>query len=89
MIKKLRDEFEVPQSILDDMRKMADEKGVVFDQAQYDQDLDFIKTSVKFQMARDIWGNNGAFEVFLASDEQFKKAASLFDEAIQLAKLKQ
>ena len=87
--RQLRDEFEVPQSILEDMKKMADEKGVIFDQAQYDQDLDFIKTSVKFQMARDIWGNNGAFEVFLASDEQFKKAASLFDEAIQLAKLKQ
>ncbi len=87
--RQLRDEFEVPQSVLDYIKKMAEEKGVIFDQTQYDRDLDFIKTSIKFQIARDLWGNNGAYEVFLAGDEQFKKASSLFEEAIQLAKLKQ
>jgi carboxyl-terminal processing protease len=87
--RQLRDQFEVPQSVLDDIRRMADEKGVPFDDAQFSQDLDFIKTSVKSQIARDLWGNNGAYEVFLETDEQFIRAADMFEEAIQLTKLKQ
>lgn len=87
--RQLRDEFEVPQSVLDNIVRLAGEKGVEFNDEQYNTDLDFIKASVKFQIARDIWGNNGAFEVFLMNDQQFLKAASLFDEAIELTKLKQ
>ncbi|MBX7041663.1 MAG: S41 family peptidase [Ignavibacteria bacterium] len=87
--RQLRDEFDVPQSVIDDLRKMADEKDVPFNEEQFQADLDFIKTSIKTQIARDIWGNNGAYEVFLGTDEQFLKSAGLFEEAIELAKLKQ
>jgi len=68
---------------------MASEKEVVFNQEEYDKDLDFIKTSIKFQIARDIWGNNGSYLVWVNTDEQFLKAVTLFDDAIKLAKLKQ
>ncbi len=87
--RQLRDNFEIPESILTDLRSMADEKGVAFDQAQYDADLDFIKTSIKSQIARDIWGNNGAYEVFLETDTQFDKAITLFSEAVELSRIKQ
>lgn len=87
--RQLRDEFEVPQSIIDDILKLAGEKGVEYNDEQFQFDLDYIKTSVKSQIARDIWGNNGAYEVFLGTDEQFIKASELFDEAVGLSSLKQ
>ena len=55
----------------------------------FNKDLDFIKTSIKSQIARDLWGNNGTYIVWLENDEQFLKGVSLFEESIKLAKLKQ
>ena len=84
-----RDNFAVDESMLQDLNNMASEKGVVMNEEQYNKDLDFIKTSIKYQIARDIWGNNGSYVVLVGSDEQFQKAVNLFDDAIKLAKLKQ
>ena len=75
--------------MLNDLRNLAEEKEIKFNQEQYDKDLEFIKTSVKFLMARDIWGNNGSYAVFVGTDEQFLKGISLFEEAIKLSKLNQ
>ncbi|MDZ4711666.1 MAG: S41 family peptidase [bacterium] len=86
---EFRDNFSVDESMLSELRNMAAEKGVVFNQQQYDTDLDYIKTSIKFQMARDIWGNNGSYQVWVGNDEQFLKAITLFDDAIKIAKLKE
>jgi len=68
---------------------MASEKGVTFNEEEYNKDLDFIRTSIKFQIARDLWGNSGSYLVWVNNDEQFLKAVTLFDEAIKLANLKQ
>ncbi len=86
---EFRDRFNVDENMLSELKKMAADKGVVFNEEQYNKDLDFIKTSIKFQIARDLWGNNGAYLVFVNDDDQFLKATTLFDESIKLAKLKQ
>jgi len=52
------------------------------------RDKDFIVTSIKSIIARDIWGNNGSMAVFLADDRQFQKAMELFPEAEKLAQLR-
>jgi len=84
-----RDGFNVDENILSDIRNFATEKGIAFKEDEYNKDIDFIKTSIKFQIARDIWGNNGSYAVWVNNDEQFLKAITLFDDAIKLAKLKQ
>ncbi len=86
---EFRDGFFVDESVLTDLKNSASEKGVALNQEEYEKDLDFIKTSIKFQIARDIWGNDGGYAVFVNNDEQFLRAISLFDDAIKLAKLKQ
>ena len=86
---QFRDNFIVDETMLNDLRNLAEEKEIKFNQEQYDKDLEFIKTSVKFLMARDIWGNNGSYAVFVGTDEQFLKGISLFEEAIKLSKLNQ
>lgn len=85
---KFRDNFEVSQNMLDDLKALAASKGVVFNEEQWNRDLSFIQTSIKSIIARNLWGNNGSMAVFLATDEQFQKALQLFPEAEKLAHLK-
>lgn len=86
---EFRDRFVVNDNMLSELKNMAFEKDVVFNEDEFNKDLDFIKTSIKFQIARDIWGNNGSYMVWVNNDEQVLKAVTLFDDAIKLAKLKQ
>jgi carboxyl-terminal processing protease len=85
---KFSDNFEVSQKMLDDFKSLAGSKGIVFNEEQWNRDEVFIKTSIKSIIARDIWGNNGSMAVFLATDEQFQKAITLFPEAEKLAQLR-
>ncbi|MBK7160390.1 MAG: hypothetical protein IPH77_18100 [Ignavibacteria bacterium] len=87
--KQFRDNFNVDDAMLGDLKNLAADKDIKYNQSEFDKDLDFIKTSIKFLIARDIWGNNGSYEVYVGSDEQFMKGIMLFDEAIKLSKLKQ
>lgn len=84
-----RDRFDVDENMLSELKSLADEKGVAFNNDEYYKDLEYIKTSIKFQIARDLWGNSGSYAVYVKSDDQFLKAITLFEDAIKLAKLKQ
>ncbi len=85
---KFRDNFEVTDNMLSDFRTLVESKGVTFNSEQYERDLSFIRMSIKSILARDIWGNNGSMAVFLATDDQFKRALELFPEAEKLAHIK-
>lgn len=85
---KFRDNFTVTENMLDDLKKLASSKGIEFSAEQWSRDLEFIKTSIKSILARDIWGNNGSMAVWIATDRQFQKAVELFPEAERLAHLR-
>jgi carboxyl-terminal processing protease len=85
---KFRDKFEVSPAMLEDMKSLAESKGVVFNSDEWNRDKDFIAVSIKSILARDLWGNNGSMAVFLTNDKQFLKALELFPEAEKLAHLR-
>ena len=85
---KFRDNFEISQNMLEDFKKLAASKNIEFNEEQWNKDLDFITTSIKSILARDLWGNNGSMAVWLATDRQFQKAVTLFPEAEKLAHLR-
>jgi carboxyl-terminal processing protease len=85
---KFRDKFNVTENMLSDLKNLASQKGIIFNQGQWDTDLGYIQTMIKSIIARDIWGNNGSWAVFLADDRQFNKALELFPEAEKLAHLR-
>ena len=66
---------------------LTGETVIVFNYDAYQKDLDYLKIAIKSQIARDLWGNEGSYAVFVNFDEQFLKAITLFDEAIQLSEL--
>ena len=67
--------------MLSDFQSLASSKGITFNSEQWDRDKEFIMTTIKSILARDIWGNNGSMAVLLATDRQFEKAMQLFPEA--------
>ncbi|MFI5211249.1 MAG: S41 family peptidase [Ignavibacteria bacterium] len=85
---KFRDNFQITEKMQDDFKSLATSKGIVFNEEQWSRDLDFITTSIKSILARDLWGNNGSMAVWLSTDKQFAKAMELFPEAEKLAHLR-
>ncbi len=82
---KFVEEFEVTESMLMDMRVIAEDRGVEFKEELYNEDLVFIKAFGKAYIARGIWGNEGSVRVMLTHDDQFAKAMDLFPEAEAIA----
>lgn len=83
-----RDGFNVSSSMMNDFIRFAEGKGVALNQSEFDKDKSFIEVSIKSQIARDLWGNEGSYAVFVTTDEQFLKAITLFQEAKDLGNLK-
>ena len=79
--------FVVTDNMLKNLVELAKERKVELNNEAYTRDLDFIKTSIKSQIARDIWGNEGSYAVFMTNDDQVQKALTLFNEAIKLMSL--
>jgi carboxyl-terminal processing protease len=80
--------YNIDESMLNDLIQMAVSKGVEIKHDEYNRDLEFIKTSLKTQIARDIWGNEGSYAVWISFDKNFNKAITLFGDAEKLAGLK-
>ncbi len=79
--------YTVSNEMLDDLTELAKSRDIPFDQTGFNIDKKFLETSIKAQIARDIWGNEGFYAVFMLSDDQVLKAISLIDEAAKLIKL--
>ncbi len=79
--------FEISESMLNELVELGNSKGVKLNETAFETDKKYLKIAIKSQIARDIWGNEGSFAVFMVEDEQFLKAITLFPEAINLSKL--
>jgi hypothetical protein len=62
-------------------------KKVEFKEDQFNKDKEYIQARLKAHIARNFWGNDGWYPVIMKSDNQLKKALSLFPEAAKIAKL--
>jgi carboxyl-terminal processing protease len=76
--------FKVTDDMLNALIELGKSRNVAFDKSGYDIDKKFIETSIRAQIARDLWGNEGFYAVFMMSDEQVLRALSLIDEASKL-----
>jgi carboxyl-terminal processing protease len=87
-LKKFLQEFVVSAAMIDDFKKLAISKDVAIDQALFEKDVPVFKMRIIAEIARQQWGNEGAYSVFQNEDNQLQKALSLFPEAEKVAGLK-
>ena len=80
-------DFEVDDALMNAFIGFLKEKKVEFDEEQFAKDKEYTKARLKAHIARNFWGNDGWYPVILRSDNQLKKALSIFPEAAKIAKL--
>jgi carboxyl-terminal processing protease len=86
-LKKFLNEFNVSSTMMDEFKKLAVSKEVIIDSVLFDKDASIFKMRIKAEIARQQWGNEGAYSVFEKEDNQLQKALTLFPEAAKIARL--
>lgn len=86
--RKFQKEFTVTEGMMSKFEATAKKKGLTIDRAQYEKDLTLIKTRLKADISRPIWGNEAWSLIMRSEDPQFQKAISLFPEAEKIAGLR-
>ncbi len=79
--------FEIDEPLMNQFVGFIKEKKVDFNEEQFAKDKEYTRARLKAHIARNFWGNDGWYPVILRSDNQLKKALSLFPEAAKIAKL--
>lgn len=81
-------DFQVSDAMMQDFIEFGKARDVEFNKEEYEADKDWLRASLKAQVARTLFGNEGQFRVLLQVDPQFQKAVTLFPEARKIAGLR-
>lgn len=80
--------FEINENMLAEFKKLAEEKGITWNDEQYKTDKEYVKIAIKATIARSLWDRNKYYQIFFAVDNQVLKAVELFPDAVRIAGLK-
>ncbi len=81
--------FDIDDEMIADFKDLAENKGVEWDVELFEADEEFIKTSIKTNIALTIWDRSRSLQVFRTMDAQLKTAITLFDQAEKVAERRQ
>ncbi|MHB8580954.1 MAG: S41 family peptidase, partial [Ignavibacteriaceae bacterium] len=87
-LNKFIQNFEFSNNDLTDFLNLTKQKGININKESFEKDKRYITTRLEAEVARSIWHNEGWYQVLLRDDDQFIKAATLFEESKELAGLK-
>lgn len=76
--------FQVSDKMLVELNAIASTNKIKFNQKQFDHSKDLIKIYLKAQIARGVWDNNGFYPIWNQTNEIYKEALNLFDQAEQI-----
>lgn len=80
--------YTIDATVIEALKAAAVRKGVEWNDSQFTTDASAIRTALKAQIARSIWGTGESVAVALTDDRQFQKARELFPEAGKIARLR-
>lgn len=79
-------EFQIDNTILQDLIETGNLNGVKYDQKAFQKSEPLLKNYLKAYIARCVWQNEGFYPIFNQQNEILIKALTLLEEADQLAK---
>jgi len=83
-IRELDSSYEVTDQMLGEFKALVQKSPIVFDEAAWQKDLDFIKAMMHREIDMDLFGVAVAYANLAKSDPQLQYALGLFPEAQQL-----
>jgi carboxyl-terminal processing protease len=78
--------FEVTDAMLQEMVRLAEKSEIKYNEKQFRKSKDVLKIHVKALIAKSMWNSKGFYPIFNQTNEVFKEALKLFDEAEKLAR---
>ena len=76
---KYNKKFVVTDAMMDDFRKMAENKEVEWNEEQYKRSEEWIKLRLKGIIAQDLWNIDKFYQVFMKEDKMIKKAVEVIN----------
>ena len=76
--------YSVNEDMLSEFKKLAESKGIKWDDSQYKIDKDYLKIAIKATISRIIWDRSKMIQIYSNIDKQFQKAIELFPMAERL-----
>jgi carboxyl-terminal processing protease len=83
-IRELDPNYEVTDAMLAEFKALVQKSPIVFDEASWQKDLEFIKAMIRREIDMDLFGVAVAYQNLTKRDPQLQYAVSLFPEAQQL-----
>ncbi len=83
-IRELEPGFEVTDAMLAEFKALVQKSPILFDEASWQKDLDFIKAMIHREIDMDLFGIAVAYQNLARRDPQLQFALGLFPEAQQL-----
>ena len=76
--------YEVTDAMLGEFKALVQKSPIVFDEASWQKDLEFIRAMIRREIDMDLFGVSLAYQNLAKRDPQLQYAVSLFPEAQQL-----
>jgi carboxyl-terminal processing protease len=83
-VRELDANYELNDAMLAEFKALVQKSPVVFDEASWQKDLDYIKAMIRREIDMDLFGVAVAYQNLAKRDPQLQYALSLFQEAQQL-----
>jgi carboxyl-terminal processing protease len=76
-------DFEVTTAMLNDFKKRVLQKEIHFSNEAWQENIDFIRSKIKSEIARCLWNSERYYEVFFNHDKQIQEVIACFVAATQ------
>lgn len=82
-----KNKFRLSSREINEFIRFSSAHNVRYNRNGYRRDKDFIASMIKAYIARNIWKNEGWYQIMLEEDDQFQKASEQFPEAEKLLRM--
>jgi len=76
--------FEADAAVLDRFRRFLQEQNIEFEEAEIQENLDYIRQRIKLELFLSVFGMDEAYKLEIAADNQILKAVELLPQAAAL-----
>ncbi|HID96498.1 MAG TPA: S41 family peptidase [Candidatus Latescibacteria bacterium] len=78
---EFRKDFQVTNQMIKDFKMFLAEKGIDFEETEFEENIDVIKRSIKAEIAGELWGSEEKYQIYVEGDPEVLQALNLFDKA--------
>ena len=83
---EFRDEFKVPESSLEEIKKIADKEKIVYNEERFTASKNHFLNQIKILVGRTHFGLKDSYQIINSNDKLYKEAVTLFDKADKIEK---